>query len=128
MSLPKPEPREVLQICVNNAERTHIGWVNSYFLDEEFHYSEIFTGKTAIGISIPPLSARRKGYAAEAWLLFIDYLRANGAGDIYTQTWSGNERLLGLAKKTGFTECNRYKGIREVRGETYDALTLILTK
>ena len=68
-----------------------------------------------IGIDIPTLAARRKGYAAAAWDLFIQYLLSNGIEEMYTQTWSGNERVLGLIYKVGFEECHREHEIRVVR-------------
>ncbi|HAW71111.1 MAG TPA: hypothetical protein DCX37_08030, partial [Firmicutes bacterium] len=83
-------------------------------------------GHCTIGVDIPDLSARRKGYATAAWDLFIQYMISNGIKDIYTQTWSGNERVLGLMKKIGFEECNRIHGIRTVRGQCYDGLTFKL--
>jgi len=47
---------------------------------------------------------------------------------LYTQTWSGNTAMLRLAEKLGFAEVRRIEGIREVRGEKYDALTFAMTK
>lgn len=58
--------------------------------------------------------------------LLIDYLRSNGVKDIYTQTWSGNLRVIGLATKIGFEECNRNLNERFVRGASYDGLTFKL--
>ena len=48
--------------------------------------------------------------------------------DLYTQTWSGNVRMIGLAEKLGFRECRRKPGVRQVRGGTYDALTFRLDR
>jgi len=73
------------------------------------------------------LSAR-KGYASAAWKLMIEYYYSNGIEDIYTQTWSGNERGLGLMTKFGFEKCHRNVYSREVRGNLFDGLTLRLNK
>lgn len=120
-------PRASFEICVNDAEQTHIGWCNSYRIDENCFYSPAGS-RRAIGIDIPPEAARHKGYATAAWRLFIGYLFGNGESEVYTQTWSGNSRVLGLIEKLGFTEIDRKKGIRHVRGAQYDALTFHLTK
>ena len=101
--------------------------MNSYNIDDNYRYT-IGPGNCAIGIDIPDMSSRRKGYATASWDLFIHYLLSNGKKDIYTQTWSGNERVIGLMKKLGFEECNRLKGYRTVRGQLYDSLTFKLNK
>lgn len=111
------------QICVNDASRKHIGWCNAYSIDDHYEYTNE-DGYCTIGIDIPDLSARRKGYATAVWDLFIQYLLSKGIEDIYTQTWSGNERVLGLIQKFGFEECCRKQGIRMVRGQRYDELNL----
>ncbi|MFX0548532.1 GNAT family N-acetyltransferase [Hathewaya histolytica] len=77
-------------------------------------------------MDIPDKSARRQGYATEALGLFIQYLKGNGIKEIYTQTWSGNLRMIGLAHKLGFKETNRKCDIRMVRNEKYDGLTFKL--
>ena len=113
------------QICINDKTRIHIGWINAYSIDENYCYTN-GDGKLAIGIGIPDLDSRRKGYATEAWSLYIKYLLQNGIEDIYTQTWSGNIRVIGLMNKIGFVECARDKNFRIVREESYDGLTFKL--
>ncbi|WP_461040707.1 GNAT family N-acetyltransferase, partial [Tepidimicrobium xylanilyticum] len=115
------------QICINDASRKHIGWCNAYRIDDNFKYTQD-DGHCTIGINIPDLSSRRKGYATAAWDLFIQYLFSKGIKDIYTQTWSGNIRVLGLMDKIEFEECNREINFRTVRGKLYDGLTLKLNK
>lgn len=117
--------RSVFQICINNKKKPHIGWCSWYYIDDSYEYTRK-QGKCTIGIDIPPLSARHKGYATSAWVLFIQYLISKGIEDIYTQTWSGNKRLIGLATKLGFEECHRKIAFRKVRGEMYDGLTFRL--
>ena len=46
--------------------------------------------------------------------------------EAYTQTWSGNQRMIGLARKLGFRESMRKPGLRRVRGTAYDGLTFRL--
>lgn len=124
-SKPEDEKRTGFQIDVQEEGGKYIGWCNSYIIDEDCNIAE--EGKRcAIGICIPEISVRRKGYAYGAMRLFIDYLLKHGETDIYTQTWSGNMRMLGLADKLGFEEYRRKPKIRTVRGEKYDGLTFRL--
>lgn len=129
LSKPKDDAkaRMSFEICANDGKETHIGWCNCYYINEDHLYTR-GAGKHAIGIDIPPLSARRKGYATAAWTLFIRYLIEHGAQEIYTQTWSGNERVIGLIHKLGFVEVGRKKEKRVVRGAVYDALTFRLDR
>lgn len=101
----------------------HIGSVNFY---TDLQYMENPEEYPAVGISICEPGYRGGGTGTEALRQFIDYLHAHGHNVIYTQTWSGNARMLRVAEKLGFREVYRKEGIREVRGETYDALTLRL--
>ena len=80
----------------------------------------------AVGIDIPDSKARGKGYGAQALCMFIKYLLDKGIDDIYTQTWSGNERMIHIAEKIGFEEYRRKKEFRLVRGKKYDGLTFRL--
>jgi len=113
------------QICTNDASERHIGWVNAYRISDTYCYTH-GEGKLTIGIDIPDESSRRKGYATEAWALYISYLLRQGIDDVYTQTWSGNHRVLGLINKLGFEECDRRTDFRRVRGTLYDGLTFRL--
>lgn len=113
------------QICINDRTEKHIGWINAYNIDDEYCYTN-GDGKLTIGINIPDLSSRRRGYATEAWAIYIKYVLDNGIENIYTQTWSGNIRVIGLMRKLGFEVCNREEGYRIVRGKLYDGLTFKL--
>lgn len=110
----------------------HIGWVSSYSIDEKYEWvDQIKENRTvylAIGIDICEPDARGNGIGTKALNAFIDYCFNNGAEEVYTQTWSGNIRMLRCAQKLGFTECNRNIGAREVNGQKYDGLTLVLKK
>lgn len=126
VSMADDEKRTAFQICIkgeNNDE--YIGWCGSYRIDDDCNFSSV-GDRCAIGIDIPQRGARGKGYAYNAMCLFIDYLISGGETDIYTQTWSGNERMIGLAKKLGFEEFYRKPDLRMVRGQKYDGLTFRL--
>lgn len=118
-------PRTGFEIALSDSSQTYVGWCGSYHIDNDFNYCNEGS-LTAIGIDLPDVAARNKGVAAAALRLFIDYLRSVGTEDIYTQTWSGNVRMCGLAEKIGFRECRRKVGLRTVRGKKYDGLTFKL--
>ena len=117
--------RTGFQICVNDDSKKYIGWCNSYNMDENFEFTQN-KGRCAVGINIPVMTARGKGYATTAMTLLIHYLIKKGKNEIYTQTWSGNKRMIGLAKKLGFEECLRKTNTCEVSGQLYDNLTFKL--
>lgn len=122
---PKEGLATQFEICANDENHTHVGWCGGYTIDEDCCISDegsLF----AIGVCIPPMSARRKGYASAALKLYIQYFREHGVSEVYTQTWSGNIRMIALAEKLGFVECRRKPGLRTVRGEAYDGLTFCL--
>lgn len=110
----------------------HIGWVSSYLIDENYEW----IGKTeegqifyrAIGIDICESDVWGNGIGTNALRAFMNYYFENGVDELYTQTWSGNVRMLRCAQKLDFVECNRNVGIREVNGEKYDELTLKVEK
>ena len=117
--------RYSFQIALNNDANTYIGWVNAYDIDDAYCYTES-EGHCTVGIDIPDREARGKGFGRQALTMFIDYLLMRGMKEIYTQTWSGNGRMIHIAEKLGFEECNRKKNIRVVRGKHYDGLTFKL--
>ena len=110
----------------------HIGWVSSYPIDEHYEWiGEIQDGQTihrAIGIDICEPDVWGNGIGTNALRAFINYYFGNGVNELYTQTWSGNTRMIRCAAKLGFVECNRYVGKRQVEGKAYDALTFRLEK
>ena len=69
-----------------------------------------------------------KGVGTNALRAFMNYYFENGVDELYTQTWSGNIRMLRCAEKLGFLECNRNIGTREVDGQKYDGLTFRLER
>ena len=105
------------------ADGVHIGWVSRY---TDLDYLDNPDKIPAVGIDLPEQSARSRGAGTEALLLFIEYLKGRGYPAVYTQTWSGNGPMLRVAEKLGFREVCRKVGLREVRGEKYDAVTLRL--
>ena len=89
------------------ADGRHIGMVSSYFLDENFETD--FWGR---------------GIGGKALTAFMEYYRGLGERRFLLETWSGNVRMLGCARKLGFVEVKRQKGAYVVDGKAYDGLTL----
>ncbi|MBP2022757.1 RimJ/RimL family protein N-acetyltransferase [Clostridium punense] len=115
-----PEIRRRLEICT--VEGSHIGWVSSYNIDGNKE-------RLAVGIDIPSKSYRGKNMGKSALILFISYLlKAGFLSDIYTQTWSGNYRMISLAESCGFKIVASEMNCREVRGSRYHGLTFKLNK
>ncbi len=110
----------------------HIGWVSSYLIDENYEWiGQPQDGQTfyrAIGIDICESDVWSNGVGTNAFRAFMNYYFASGVDALYTQTWSGNVRMLRCAEKLGFKECSRNVGIREVGGEKYDGLTFRMEK
>ncbi len=110
----------------------HIGWVSSYLTDENYEWisaKQVKDGQTVhetIGICICESNLWGKHLGTNALCAFIRYYAEHGCEEIYTQTWSGNVRMIAVAEKLGFEICNRIVDEREVQGEKYDALTFVL--
>lgn len=118
--LPPDTPRKKFEIELDGR---HVGWVSRYF---DLGYLDNPEKIPAVGINIAEQNVRGHGVGTEALKQFIDYQRAHGARCVYTQTWSGNVRMLRVAEKLGFVPYACVKDLRTVRGKLYDALTLKL--
>ena len=117
------------------AEGRHIGLVSSYYLNEQYEptpWESIDQSKNAegnqairaLGIEICEMDAWGKGIGGRALTAFMAYYRSLGERRFLLETWSGNHRMLGCAKKLGFTEVKRQLAARLVGGKAYDALVL----
>lgn len=128
----KPDHR--LSLEIETADGVHIGAVNTYCIDDGFDWYKL-TGEEerrrlnwAVGIDINESSYWSNGWGTQALTAFVKYHLEDGYTNLYTQTWSGNIRMIGLAQKLGFVECCRKSEIRLVRGERYDGLTFKLDR
>ena len=112
----------------------HIGWVSSYLIDEDYEWiaaNDVKDGQKvhrAVGIDICEKGIWGNGVGTAALEAFIQYYVDNGSEEIYTQTWSGNKRMLRCAAKLGFEVCRRNAGAREVAGARHDGLTLVFKR
>lgn len=94
-----------------------VGAVSRYWISEPSHWA-------AIGIDLYDPSHWGKGIGTEALRLWCEHLFATVPEftRLDLRTWSGNERMINLARRLGFSEEARFRNARIVNGETYDAL------
>ena len=113
----------------------HIGTVSSYYLDDTFEpvpWAKIDQSKNAeenrsiraLGIEICEMDFWGRGLGGKALTAFMEYYRGLGERRFLLETWSGNARMLGCARKLGFREAKRRKGIYIVDGKAYDGVVL----
>lgn len=118
-----------------DADGKHIGLVSSYYLNSDFEYTpwnSIDQTKNAIennsirgiGIEICDMQYWGKGIGTKALTALIDYYRSFGENHFLIETWSGNHKMLGCAKKLGFYEIKRIKGTHIVDGQEVDDIIL----
>jgi RimJ/RimL family protein N-acetyltransferase len=115
-----PEPRQGLEI--ETARGRHIGWVNSYWVDEGSRWRDC-------GIVIADQDLWGKGLGREAFALWVGYvLDAWGLPRVGMGTWSGNERMLRVAARVGMREEACFADARLVEGQRYDAVRWGVTR
>jgi RimJ/RimL family protein N-acetyltransferase len=69
------------------------------------------------------------GYGTEAFSMWIDYLFTHlDVVRLGISTWSGNERMIRLARKIGMVEEGRIRKARMVRGEYFDSVKMGLLR
>lgn len=121
--------RKSFEICL--ADGRHIGSTGSYYIDGECNFDNerrFSPPRHTIGIDICEPDCWGQGLGGEVYEALCRYYFSLGDGELYTQTWSGNERLLRMAARIGFEEFHRDVGMREVRGGVYDRVTLRLSR
>ena len=134
--LARPLPEHRLSLEIETAAGAHIGGVNCYCIDDDYNWLASVpkteearrAARWAVGIEINEPACWSGGWGTMALTAWVRYHLDAGYTDLYTQTWSGNVRMVGLAEKLGFRECRRRTGIRTVRGESYDGLTFRLDR
>ncbi|MDM5186080.1 GNAT family protein [Bacillus sp. DX4.1] len=95
-----------------------IGTVSSYWVDKHTNWLET-------GIVIYDKEYWNGGYGTEAYKLWIDFLfRFTELHRLGMSTWSGNLRMMKVAKKLGMKEEARIRQARMVNGEYFDAVKM----
>jgi RimJ/RimL family protein N-acetyltransferase len=95
---------------------TAIGTVTRYWADERTAWLEV-------GVGIYEARYWGRGYGTEALALWVDYLfETLPICRIGLRTWSGNPRMIRLARRLGFREEARFREAYQARGRCYDRL------
>jgi RimJ/RimL family protein N-acetyltransferase len=95
-----------------------IGTVGRYWVSEETMWFDS-------GIVIFDSRYWSGGYGTEAFQMWVDYLFTHvDTVRVGISTWSGNFRMIGLARKVGMIEEARIRKARIVRGEYYDSVKM----
>jgi len=115
-------PRKRLVIA-NKEENKLIGTVSWYWQSKETNWK-------SIGIVIYDEHHWSKGIGYEALKLWIDYLfeECKEIVRLDLRTWSGNEKMMRLARKLGFKEEARFRMARIVKGDYYDSIGMGLLR
>lgn len=117
---PLREPRVFFEI--EGPDGTHLGWTNRYRTGPERE-------RVAIGIALPDLERGGAGVGTTAFALHAAYRFArDGLDTLHAETWSGNLRMIGLARRVGFEDCGRDPGSCLVRGRAFDGLDFLLRR
>jgi len=116
----KDELRMLLEIYTE--DNKHIGWVIAYHINDNYEYTPE-SDKIAVGIIIPPISERNKGYGSDALLTYFAYLKEMNVSNIFLQTWSGNEPMKNVAKKIGLKLIDTKENYRNFNGKSFNGLT-----
>jgi hypothetical protein len=133
----KPIPGVRMRFEVDGPTGTHLGWTNRYRLPDDLPDDPPDTGQTgdeeadrfAVGICLPDLERGVPGIGMLALALHSAYrFKMDACPLLYTETWSGNLSMIGLAARLGFEECRRLTGVRLIRGRAYDSLRFVLDR
>ncbi|HEU4963949.1 MAG TPA: GNAT family protein [Bacilli bacterium] len=109
---------ETRRALVIEADGKLIGQVSWYWVSEVTNWMEA-------GIVIMDSRYWSGGYGTEAFRMWVDYLFAHmDIVRLGLATWSGNERMIGLARKLGMIEEARIRKARIVDGEYYDSVKM----
>lgn len=109
------KPRNKLVIEVDGKLIGTVGW---YWVDE-------VTNWLCNGIVIYDSTYWSGGYGTEAFALWTDYIFEHmDVVRVGISTWSGNERMIGLARKIGMIEEGRIRKARIVNGKYYDSIKM----
>lgn len=112
------EKSQAVQMIADADDNTLIGQVSYYWKSEETSWMEI-------GIVIFNEDYWGYGIGYQALKMWVDKLfkEKDDIVRLGLTTWSGNERMMGLAKKLGFKLEACYRKARIVKGVYYDSIS-----
>lgn len=114
---------------IDTRDHVHIGRVNAYLTDQDYVWKHSTDGgfRYTLGIDLCESSYWHRGLGTEAFMAYITYHRQHGIPEVFTQTWSGNLRMVRVAHKCGFSLVDRKPDTVSVCGKLYDSLTFALS-
>ncbi len=99
-----------------------IGTVSRYWVEERTQWMEV-------GVGIYAARHWGRGYGPEALALWVDHLfEALDLRRIGLRTWSGNERMVRLARKLGFRQEAAFREAYATANRTYDRVAFGLLR
>ncbi len=99
-----------------------IGSVSRYWVDERTQWMEV-------GIGLYEARHWSRGYGSEALALWIDHLfETMPLRRIGLRTWSGNRRMIGLARRLGFRQEAAFREAYATPKHAYDRLSFGLLR
>lgn len=105
-------------IAASDAPATMLGTVSWHWEAEESDWRRM-------GLTVYDPAIRGRGIGTEALRIWTDYLFATTrVVRLDYSTWSGNDRMLAVGHRLGFSEEARFRAAREVRGERYDSVVM----
>ncbi|QQK78426.1 GNAT family N-acetyltransferase [Salicibibacter cibarius] len=109
---------EVPSLLVVKVDGEFMGTLNSYWVDKNTDWLEI-------GIVIYNPEFWNGGYGTKAFRMWVDYLfNHTSLHRLGISTWSGNDRMMQVARKVGMVEEARIREARIVDGQRYDAIKM----
>jgi RimJ/RimL family protein N-acetyltransferase len=110
------------RMVIESRAGTPIGTVTRYWVDERTQWLEV-------GIGIYDARRWSKGYGTEALALWVEHLfREMGLRRIGLRTWSGNTRMIRLARRLGFRLEATFRDAYATPHRVYDRLAFGLLR
>lgn len=120
--LPEEPPRRLVIAASDDPARL-LGLVTWYWESEATNWPRM-----GIAVYDPEVRGRGLGTAAlRLWTSLLFDHRGMKARDVVRLdyvTWSGNERMLAVGRRLGFSEEARFRRARVVEGEYYDSVVM----
>lgn len=117
-----------LSLEIDTIDGVHIGTIDAYRLSNEVKQAletlEIYKHEVsyAIGIAIYDSAYWNQGLGSQALEAYVKYHISHQHYSLYLETWSGNTRMVTVAKKLGFQEVYRRKNYFKAFGKQWDAI------
>ncbi len=110
------------RMVIETRSGTPIGTVARYWADARTDWLEV-------GVGIYGARYWGKGYGTEALAMWVDYLfETMELRRIGLRTWSGNRRMIRLARRLGFRQEARFREAYVAGGRAYDRLAFGLLR